>query len=320
MVSPWEVVKNWIKNNLWTFVQYLAIAILIGVGLAYIQKLLDKNDRLHEELIGKTTAYQQLSEHAAKLEIKYKSQEELKAEVEKNWKDEKSALTGRIKVLSNATYLIREQARREDRSDLVYDGDKVKYVFNEIRFKDGPPIGYVLIFDDGKVVSKMYNHQISVNTAISRNESTGYYDIVSKADYILKSPHLSQTGPNWMNVKYPLKIVGGSAFVDPTEPNSLEKRFHLWSPVLNGGVTLGLDVRPALGVSLMGYGYSARDLDWKFLQFGVDYSKLNGGGFHFVPVLYRPFPSLLRNTYIGAGVGIDSRPGYNPFITLSVGF
>lgn len=291
---------------------------VIGVCLFQYFQSRTGQERLHQELIGKTVAYQQLSEHAAKLEIQFKSQEDLKAELEKNWKAEKDALQGRVKVLSNATYLIREAARKQNNSDLVFDGDKLKYVFNEIRFKDGPPIGYVLIWDDGKVISKIYNHQISVNTAISRDESTGYYNVLSKADFILKSPHLSQNGPNWLNVKYPLKIVGGTAVVDPTEPNAAEKGWHLWAPVLNGGMNIGLlDVKPALGVSLAGYGYSVRDLDWKFLQLGVDYTRQTGPGLHVIPVLYRPFPCFLRNTYLGIGVNL---PGYLPFASVSVGF
>jgi hypothetical protein len=311
--------KEWAKNNIPKLILYIVLAITILAGIKYIADLFKTNERLHEELIGQKTAYVQLSEHAAKLEIQYKSQEDLKAELEKNWKAEKDALQGRVKILSNATYLIREQARKENRSDLVYEGAQVKYVFNEIRFKDGPPVGYVLIFDDGRVVSRLYTHQINVYTAVSRDESKGYYNIVSKADYTLKSPHLSLNEKNWMNVPYPLKIVGGTAFIDPTEPVQLSKRFHLWSLTLNGGFNVGSDLKAQVGVSLMGYGYSVRDLDWKFLQFGIDYSKENEYGIHLIPAMYRPFPSYLKNTYIGAGVGLDDR-GYNPFLSLSVGF
>jgi hypothetical protein len=311
--------KDWAKANYPKLILYAVASIAILYALAYIDNLLGDKVRLHAELIGQKEAYQQLSEHAAKLEIQYKDQKDLQAELEKNWKAEKDALQGRVKILSNATFLIREQARRENRSDLVYEGAQVKYLFNEIRFKDGPPVGYVLIFDDGRVTSKLYNHQISVHTAVSRDESTGYYDIVSKADYILKSPHLSLNGKNWMNEPYPLKIVGGTALIDPTEPIQLDKRFHLWSPTLNGGLNVGSDLKAAVGVSLMGYGYSKRDLDWKFLQFGVDYSKQNEYGIHLIPAMYRPFPNYLKNTYFGLGVGLDDR-GYQPFLSLSVGF
>lgn len=314
-----QTFKDWARANIPKLILYTIGIIAVLYAMRMISDLIGEKDRLHTELIGQKEAYVQLSEHAAKLEIQYKSQEDLKAELEKNWKAEKEALQGRVKILSNATFLIREQARRENRSDLVYEGTDVKYLFNEIRFKDGPPVGYVLIFDDGRVTSKLYNHQISVNTAVSRDESSGRYDIISKADFILKSPHLSKDTKNWMNEPFPLKITGGKALIDPTEPVQLEKRFHLWSPTLNGGFNVGSDLKAAVGVSLMGYGYSKRDLDWKFLQLGVDYSKTNEYGVHLIPVMYRPFPNYLKNTYLGAGVGLDDR-GYNPFLSLSVGF
>lgn len=311
---------EWLKQNKARVVLYSVLLVALLLAAQFIRDLLAEKDRLHTELVGQKQAYRQLSEHAAQLAVEYKSQADLLEEVEVTWRAEKHALEGRIKILSNATFLIREAARREGRSDLVYEGKSgLKYLFNEIRFNDGPPVGYVLIFDDGRVTSKLYNHIIDVKTAVSRDEASGRYSILSKADFVLKSPHLS-TEKNWLNVPYPLKIVGGTAHIDPTEPNQARKRFHLWSPVINGGFNLGADLKPAVGVSLMGYGYSPRDLDWKLLQLGVDYSRENGAGIHLIPALYRPFPNVLRNTYIGAGIGIDKRPIYNPFLSLSIGF
>lgn len=291
-----------IKNGL-----YILLIGFLAVVVAGFFKERNKNKRLFTELIGQTQKYEQLSEHAAKLEIKYVGQEKLRAELEKQFAAEKDALKGRIKVLSNATFLIRDKARRSNNSDVVYKGKRVKYVLNEIRYNDGPPIGYVLIFDDGRVTSKIYNHKIEVKTAISRDEANGRYNIVSKADYVLKSPHYMKPGSkNWFNQPYPLKIVGGTAMVDPTEPNTAKKRFHLWAPNLNLGIDLGDSVKPSVGVSLAGYGYSVRDLDWKFLQLGVNYSDEKSFGAHLIPVLYRPFPKILRNTYIGPGLGYDN--------------
>lgn len=311
-------VKDWVLGNIPKVILIVIISVLTLKLGSYIGSVFAERDRLHAELIGQTQKYEQLNEHAAKLEIQYADQKKLQERLERDFAAERDALKGRIKVLSNATFLIREEARRNQNSDLMYEGQKIKYVFNEIRYKDGPPLGYVLIFDDGRVTSKIYNHEINVKTAISRDESSGRYNIVSKADYILKSPHLSQTGKNWMNEPYHLKITGGSALIDPAEPLHEQKSFHLWAPTLNGGVNVGSDVKVAGGLSLMGYGYSERDLDWKFLQLGMDYSKQNEFGIHLIPAMYRPFPKYLKNTYVGAGVGLDNRV-YNMFLSLSVG-
>lgn len=278
-----------------------------------------ESKRLHEALIGKTQEFKKISDVAASLSIKYVEQKKLNESLQNTWKDEKEALEGRVKILSNATYLIRERARKENRSDLSYEGKTVKYVFNEIRFKDGPPIGYVMIFDDGKVVSKIYNHVIDVKTAVSRNEDTGKYTILSKADYILRSGHLKYDGKNWFGEEYPLNIQGGTTLIDPTEKSNLKKKFYLWNPQLNGNLNLNLDGESnvGLGVSLMGYGYTKRDQDYKFLQIGAAIKNNSISG-TFIPIMWRPLPNYLNNTYFGLGMEINVIPNY--FLGLQIGF
>lgn len=296
---------------------YLLI-ILILVAL-YAIDLYRSKDRLHEDLIGKTQEFEKLSEYAALLERKYIPQEELQKKLEEEFKAEKEALEGRIKILSNATFLIREKARVEKNSDISYQGSKMKYVVNELRFENGPAVGYVLIFDDGRVVSKIYNHEIDVKTAVARDEASGKYSIVSKANYILKSPSMNKSG-EWFNKPYPLKIVGGTAFIDPTEPIKRDKQFFLFSPNVNANLNFSAKgVAPGLGVSIMGYGESKRDLDWKFLQFGAQLDKNQDLGLTFNPVLYRPFGDFLSNTYIGPGISFDKN-GSNLFLGLQIGF
>lgn len=310
---------KFLKNN---YKYGIIIIALLIIGQCVLNLQNDKK-RLHEDLIGKTQKYQQLSDHAAKLEIQYKTQKDLNSNLESNWAAEKDSLKGRIKILSNATFLIREKARVSNNSDLVYKGKRMKYVVNEIKFNDGPPIGYVLIFDDGRVTSKIYNHIIDVKTAVSRNESTGEYNIISKADYVLRSPSLNLSGENWYKKPYPLKIIGGSAMIDPTEPVAAsKKRFFLWSLNINGGIHLYTDsITPSVSASIMGYGYSTRDLDWKFIDLGVEYSdnKERGFALNVTPVLYRPIPKILKNTYVGPGISFDSY-GKKYFLGISIGF
>src|SRR5690349_1013604 len=106
-----KAILEWLKANIVKVVFYSVVLVGLVMAGLLIRDLLTEKERLNTELIGKTEAYKQLSEHAAKLEIKYKTQEELRAELEKNWANEKDELQGRVKILSNATYLIREQAR-----------------------------------------------------------------------------------------------------------------------------------------------------------------------------------------------------------------
>lgn len=317
--------KNIIKKFLSSALDFKVLLGVVVIVLLFklINAYQDKG-RLHTNLIGQNEKYIQLSETAAKLGNKYVNQETLKARLEAEWANEKQALKGRIKVLSNATYLIRQKARKENRSDLVYQGKKIKYLFNEIRFKDGPPIGYVMIFDNGKVVSKIYNHVIDVKTAISRDEDKGNYSIVSKADFRLRSGHLQHDGINWFNKPYPLKITGGTAYIDPTE-KAENPRFYLWAPRLSAGINAGADTdgtftKPSIGMSLMGYGPSRRDLDFKFLHFGVGFGRESKDlDINFVPVYWRPFRNVMPNTYIGIGTGFGSE-GQNYFFGINFNF
>ena len=293
---------------------------------SYVTGLIGENKRLHTELIGETEKYQQLSDHAAKLEIKYSDAKALEERLNADFASERSALERRIKVLSNATFLIREKARTAGTSDLTYQGETLKYVVNEIRFKDGPPVGYVLIFDDGRVVSKIYNHQIDVKTAIARDEDSGRYSIVSKADFILKSPSINVNGERvWLNQPFPLKIVGGTATVDPTEKNQLYPHFMLWAPHLNGGVSLGAGasgafLRPSLDFSLAVFGITRNDLDWKIVQLGLDIdTELSDPGAHLTPFSYRFWPSVLTNTFVGPALGWSSK-GLNVQLNLNLTF
>lgn len=292
----------------------------------YINGVLTENKRLHTELVGKTQEFEKLSDHAAKLEIQYVEQTKLREKLEREFADEKEALEGRLKVLSNATFIIRERARKSGQSDLVYQGNKLKYVLNEIRFNDGPPVGYVLIFDDGRVVSKLYNHRINVKTAVSRDEDTGRYTIVSKADFELRSPSLNVNGEkNWYKKPYPLKIYGGTATVDPTEKNQLVPKFQWWAPHINGGISVGAGaggafMRPTINFSFSGYGVTKNDLDWKFLHLGFDTdTEFKYPGAHLMPFSYRFWPQVLKNTYIGPGIGWNAQ-GLNGQLNLSVGF
>lgn len=294
--------------------------------VSYIKGTLGENIRLHAELVGQQEKYKQLSDHAAKLEIDYVDQKKLQEELNKRFADEKDALEGRVKILSNATFLIRENARKAGRSDIVYQGTDLKYVVNEIRFNDGPAVGYVLIFDDGRVVSKIYNHEIQVNTAVARDEDSGRYSIVAKADFVLKSPSINSNGEKvWYNKPFPLKITGGTAIVDPTEKNQLTPKFQWWAPHLNGGFSAGAGsgggfLRPTVDLSLSGYGVTKNDLDWKFVHIGFDVdTALKDPGFHVLPFSYRFWPSVLSNTFIGPAVGM-SKSGFNAQLNLNLTF
>lgn len=293
------------------------LAIVVLILLAAVAMLSKDKSRLHEDLIGQTEKYEQLSDYAAKLKVEYKSQADLKAEVEKRFKNEMSAMEKRIEILSDATFLIKEKARESNNSDVVFNGENSQFVLNEIRFENGPPVGYVLIFKDGRVVSKLYTNQIKVGTVVSKDEDSGRYSIISKADYVLKSPSLNSGGVSWFNKPYPLKITEGTAIIDPTERNQLVKQFYLWNPKINLNVnTNGSKTLPGMGVSLGSYGFTKNDSEFKFVQLGfqVDEKVLRPT---LAPILWRPL-NLLPNTYLGPSL-VYENGGIGYYLGIQVG-
>ena len=302
-------------------VKYVFIGALILLGLYGAQKVYNlfyENKKLHEELLGQKQKYEQLSQYSAKLEVDYMNQKDLTAKLGKEWEQERTKLEGEIKILAQANFSSQPKPRDTDSSDVV---EKDKYVLNEITFNDGPPVGYVLIYKDGKVNSKLYDYQINVNTIVTKDKDSGRYNVASKADYILKEQPKNAKNNDWQNKAFHLPITGGIALVDPVEEITVPTaRFYLFAPKLGGGVHWYIDdVVPYVGLSLMGIGQSKRDLSWRFLEFGIEYSKANKLGFSFAPILYRPFPNLLSNTYLSAGMTWVVT-GKRYFIGLSVGF
>jgi hypothetical protein len=323
-----EMILNNFKNIV---VGVLLICIAVFVYREY--KNYKENNRLHQELIGQKTAYEQLSKHTAKLEIKYEDQEKLGKALIEYWKDVAISKDERIKMLSDATFLISKHYQRTDGPDYFFETPKKtqNYVFNEVRLDgpDSPPIGFVMIKSDGRTYKGTYAFEIRVDTLQTVDEGSGKVKVYSKAFLIPKDnglagkrrPDLKQ----WKGLEYPLNITGGTALIDPTVKRTDTKRLRLWAPRLNGGVntvagTEGLEFKLGLDVSLAGWGRSRNDLDWKFLGLQLNTnSEFNNVGLGLIPASYRLFQPWLTNTYLGPILGISTK-GYEAGIHLGVGF
>lgn len=301
-------------NNFTFIVIVFLILSLALVGSGFYKE----NERLHKDLIGKTEQLKRISDNAVVLENKYLEASKLKEKLEKEWAKEKDYLQGRLKVMSSVSYHINEAAKRSENHDLIHKGEK-GFSMTEIGFKDGPPVGYVLIFDSGKIISKLYNFELESKQVISRDEKTGKYTIISKADYILKTPHLPQN-ENWVNKAYPLPLKNGTAYIDPTESNKSKKKFHWLAPVLNAGVLVNTyDAKLSLGPSIMGYGVSKYDLKWKFLDLGLDWSDKSNLSLSVTPFSYRLFDPFLKNTFVGPALALDQKGQTMYFLSIKVG-
>jgi len=279
----------------------------------------DKNDaeRKYNEIVGKEEQFKRINDYVADLEKKYVSEKQMKEELEKRWGEQKKNLEGRVKYLSDVLFVLRNQEQEGGAGN-----PEVIEISTQKDGKSGPPLCYVRWDKNNKFYKKVYDFEINVDTAMSRDEDSGKYFVLTKANLTLLDTPLVDS--QWKGKPYPLKISPGTALIDPTE-KSLENKFYWFNPKLNGGINFGVRAgsffsTPTIGVSWMGYGLTKNDLKWKFISTGVDFdTKFNNPGVNFSPFLYRPFDSFIANTYIGPGINYTSS-GTGYYMGLSLGF
>jgi len=276
-------------------------------------------EKRYGERYGEVTPFATLDKYSALLATSYKEQVELAKEMALIWKDSaQKEREERIKLLSSATFSNDPGSEVQEGPDFRFktpDGTK-GYLINELRIegKDSPPLGYVLIKDDGETIKKSYKFEIKVENIQLKDDLTGKIRVLTRAFLVPQENGLAEKRrpdlKKWKDEKYPLEITGGEVTIDPMEPvvpNSPEPALLLWIYNLNVGFGLFANeaevgtTRVIVDTNLMGYGVSKRDLDWKFFHLGINYSHDSGIGWHVVPISVRPFKNALTNSYIGLG-------------------
>lgn len=293
-------------------------AVCFFVYLNYKSK--KDTERRYNDLLGKQEQFNKINDYVADLEKKYISEKQLREHLEKSWDKEKKYLKGMIKIISEANF---ELSSKESSGKISLLGNNKLIEVSPV-LKDntlGPPLCYVRWDEKDQIYKKVYDFEIKVDTAISKNENNGKYNVLTKANLVLIEKPL--LGTEWYNKQFPLKISNGYSLIDPTEKN-MTNSFYWFVPKLNAGVNLGANntgfyTRPSMSVSWMGYGLSKNDLKWKFLNTGVDFNtEFNDFGINFMPFMYRPFDSFITNTYVGPGIS-QSSSGTSYFLGISLG-
>lgn len=338
-------VLNWKAYLAKYFTNLLSIITLAGIVFfgwnLYEDRQKEKEERkLLEERYGKLTDtredYVQLNKQMAQLATLYKDQAELAKDVAMMWKDLAIERGERVKLKSDTIVTVDDRSEKQEKSDyefLTPEGKK-SFTLNELRIEgeSSPAIGYVLVKNDGEVLKKNYKFEVHVESVQLKDDLTGKIRVVSRAFLVpLENGLADKHRPDlkkWAGEKYPLKITGGETVVDPQEPiisTNKTKGFVPFTFNLNGGFGVfgtakgEIDTKAMVDTTFFGYGVSKRDLDWKFLNVGGNYSKTGGLGLHLSPFTYRPLPDTLTNTYVGPGAFVTQDiSGY--FLGLSVGF
>jgi len=309
---------EYIKKILTKYIgQLLIIVTVAGFALWGYAAWRDANEeRKFAHLIGTKTKYEQLTKYTAKLESSYKDQKDLHARAKLDWSEVSKSKDERIKLLSDATYLIGKHVQKQNGPDYYFETKRRtrNFLLNELRIagKDSPPIGFILIKHNGKTYKRNYKFEIVVKNLQTVDEKTGHIKVYSKAYLVAKEAGLAKKRrkdlKNWKDVPYELPIIGGVALIDPTMPNAT-KHFMFWAPHINGGFALGADIngaflRPSIDFSIAGWGRSRNDLDFKILHIGLDIdTEFKKPGLHIAPFSYRPLENILTNTYVGPAIG-----------------
>ena len=313
-----------------------ALLYIFFMGMAIYEHFF--GDSKYEELIGQVEKYKQINKNVAELEVKYEEQKKLNDELKAKFKEVELKNDERVKIIQQADFVLSKKRRTTDNADLIYIDKlgKQKYIYHELHLVSddgsiGPPIGYVMIFEDGKVVSKIYKHQIEVNSATIKDEKTGRYKIVNKANFILEQSGLANrkdsSKKDWKNVKYPINIVSGTSLVNPIEKVEA-KKIRFVDPHLDLGINNSFSkqaefsVVPNVGISLSSYGRSKRDNSFRFFRFGVGYSSSKKIEATFSPIMYNIAGTIpiLTNTYIYPNIGFSQTQKMTLGLGLSASF
>lgn len=338
MTATW---KDYLAKYFTNLVSVLTLVGVVFFGWNFWEdRQREKAERLlleerYSKLTDTRTDMVQLSSHVAQLATLYKDQAELAKEVALAWKDLALERGERVKLKSETVVTVDPTVEKQPKPDYTFltPEGKEGYTLNELRIegKDSPAVGYILVKNDGEVYKKNYKFEIRVESVQLKDDLTGQIRIVSRAFLIpLENGLAGDRRPDlkkWKDEKYPLKVTGGETVVDPQEPivtTSKVKGFVPWSMNFNAGFGLfgsreGLDTKATVDANLAGYGVSKRDLDWKFVHLGANYSRNGGLGLHLTPFSYRPLPNILTNTYVGPGA-FWSPDLYGYFVGLNVGF
>lgn len=287
-------------------------------------------------LVDTKAPYEQISGLVAQLSTAYKDQLELSKELALAWREIALEMGERVKSKTETVVGVESKSQEQPKSDYTFltpDG-KQEYSINELRINgyDSPPIGYVLVKNDGSVHKQNYKFEIRVENLQIKDDTTGKIRVVARAFLVPLEDGLAEEKRTdfvkWKDKKYPLPIIGGETVVDPKEPLVPSNKIpgFIWGTNnINAGFGLfGRSNRVfskfTIDTNFAGYGVSKQDLDWKLLQAGVNFSDVDGFGFHLLPFSYRPLKNVFTNTYIGPGgyMNVDNEFGY--FLGLNIGF
>jgi Tfp pilus assembly protein PilE len=275
--------------------RYLLIVGLVAtLGAAGYQIYVERAARLaaQHELVGKTEAARRLTDKVTTLEKSFATETQALAAIKK----ENAVLAEALKKAKLRPHVSVQVGVPVTKPNVVTETPSVKpnqpfprtyflFLGDEGR---SPLAGTVEVRSDGSAQKTITELNLSVNLHVL-DRTDGGSEVVAEAFF-------EQGGK-----KFPAVMDKAKVLVVPRTPQGMD-------PAPSFRWTLGLSMtglwlplrQAALGgdVSVAGYGPTDRDLTWRFIHLGAAYTTEGSFAFYAAPFSWRPFPKILKNTYV----------------------
>ncbi len=306
----------------------ILIALLIGLFVMlylWVGGLKHQNSRLQQEIEESQRGYLELKENIARAESKMVSRGELKRLLHETVDPAIRELIKQnketVKLINEAEGSLRGSVEELQLEPVVVERDRVKLkeFSSQIALPEGPPLAWWRVDDQGLAKQGLYQMRFNLRTTLTEQKSKMGYNVYH--ELWLTSPECEE----WKDRPYPIPI-------DHAEvrwvPIKRAKAFYAFLPKLDIGLEAGFTGlgKPALGfgigASLMGYGQSEDDPEWRFLRLsaGAVGDKINLG---FVPLSWnvgKHLP-LVSDLWLYVGIMRELKTnGWRYFIGLSTIF
>ena len=306
----------------------ILIALLIGLFVMlylWVGGLKHQNTRLQQKIEESQRGYLELKENIARAESKMVSKGELKRmlreAVDPAIREMINKNRETVKLISKVEGSLKGSVEELQLEPVVVEKEKyqVKQFSSRISLPEGPPLAWWRVDSQGLAMQGLYEMRFNLMTTLTEQKSKKGYNVYN--ELWLTTTEFEE----WKDRPYPIPI-------DRAEmrwvPIKQAKAFYSFLPKLDIGLEANLAglKKPALGfsigASLMGYGLSEDDLEWRFLRLsaGAVGDKINLG---FAPVswnLGKHLP-LVSDLWLYGGIIRELKTnGWRYFIGLSTIF
>jgi len=217
--------------------------------------------------------------------------------------------------LGHSVGMLRQEVKQYVEADKVYKNEnkpEAEYYFKKIYITDVDgkefPIAWVMFYPESKTF-KYGNYPLEYHTQIILTEGKDASESI--VELWAENNQMSET----KGKKFPIKVS------DFEWIRGEKSKAFSFNPRLSLGAFSGIDsIYPTLGLSFFSYGFSDRDISWRFGTIGVGYNDKPVLGFSPVGYNIGNFLPIIENAFLEPYVYADTDLSYNFGLGISVLF